>query len=157
MGKHGGDRRSEKAKTDQAGNAENVTSLKRSEMNTKAHTLARLDRTARRPTPVQIGTRPRHRHSTVSVRSDPPRFGELLEQRARGEHRRKRPADRDPVGGVALMEPAEAKDEPEQLFADFDRDADLAGADPLPMTPIAKPPLLGLPVCRTVRRTMRTL
>ena len=29
---------------DQAGNAENVTSLKRSEMNTKAHTLARLDR-----------------------------------------------------------------------------------------------------------------
>jgi hypothetical protein len=40
---HGGDRRSEQAKADQAGNNENVASLKRSEMNTRKHVLARLD------------------------------------------------------------------------------------------------------------------
>lgn len=41
---HGGDRRSEKAKADQGGNDENVTTLKPNEKNTKAHILARLDR-----------------------------------------------------------------------------------------------------------------
>jgi len=44
LGKHGGDRRSEKAKADQGGNKSDVTTLKPSEKNTRAHILARLDR-----------------------------------------------------------------------------------------------------------------
>ena len=44
LGKHGGDRRSEKARADQVGQQNNGSKLKPSEANTKAHWLARLDR-----------------------------------------------------------------------------------------------------------------
>jgi hypothetical protein len=44
LGKHGGDRRSEKAKADQGGHQNNGSTLKPSQKNTKAHWLLRLDR-----------------------------------------------------------------------------------------------------------------
>jgi hypothetical protein len=44
LGKHGGDRRSEKAKADQGGHQNNGSTLKPSQKNTKAHWLLRLER-----------------------------------------------------------------------------------------------------------------
>ena len=44
LGKHGGDRRSEKAKADQAWHKNDGSRLKSSEYNTKAHWTARLNR-----------------------------------------------------------------------------------------------------------------
>jgi hypothetical protein len=44
LGKHGGDRRSEKAKADQGGQQNDGSTLKPNEKNTRTHWLARLDR-----------------------------------------------------------------------------------------------------------------
>jgi len=44
LGRHGGDRRSERAKADRLGHENDVSKLKPSEANTKVYWLARLDR-----------------------------------------------------------------------------------------------------------------
>lgn len=56
---HGGDRRSEQAKADQVGPHEDVSKLKPSEANTKAHWLARLDQS----------TEPTHHDLAAKVRA----------------------------------------------------------------------------------------